>query len=84
MLAVDALWATGYIAAMEDEGQQEVVAAGILLDLVRHLGAKERQKIIPALRATANLVVGSDEQVSRAAHDLASWLWLPVGEAFRW
>ncbi|KAG0726139.1 Importin subunit alpha-1 [Chionoecetes opilio] len=59
---LDALWATGYIAAGDDEGQQEVVAAGIVPDLVRHLGAKERQKIIPALKATANLLMGSDDQ----------------------
>lgn len=66
-VVVDALWAIGYIAEKEDEGQQEVVAAGIIPDLVTHLEAKERQKIIPALRATANLVMGSDEQVSQPA-----------------
>ena len=61
---MDALWATSYIAAGDDEGQREVVEAGIIPDLVNHLEAKERQKVIPALRATANLVMGSDEQVS--------------------
>ncbi|XP_045120992.1 importin subunit alpha-3-like [Portunus trituberculatus] len=61
-VTVDALWAVSYIAAEDEEGQRELVAADILPDLVTHLGAKEHQKVIPALRATGNLVMGSDDQ----------------------
>lgn len=67
MLAVDALWLAGYIAAGDEEGQREVVAAGAVPDLVRHLGARERQKVIPALRATGNLALGDNSLVSDPA-----------------
>ncbi|XP_050711694.1 importin subunit alpha-1-like [Eriocheir sinensis] len=57
---VDALWLAGYIAAGDEAGQREVVAAGAVPELVRHLGSRERQRVIPALRATGNLALGDD------------------------
>ncbi|XP_063877254.1 importin subunit alpha-1-like isoform X1 [Scylla paramamosain] len=60
-VTVDALWTVSYIAVGDEEGQREAVEADILPDLVTHLGAKERQKVIPALRATGNLVMGSND-----------------------
>lgn len=64
MSAVDALWLAGYIAAGDEAGQREVVAAGAVPELVRHLGSRERQRVIPALRATGNLALGDDSMVS--------------------
>lgn len=64
MSAVDALWLAGYIAAGDEAGQREVVATGAVPELVRHLGSRERQRVIPALRATGNLALGDDSMVS--------------------
>lgn len=64
MSAADALWLAGYIAAGDEAGQREVVAAGAVPELVRHLGSRERQRVIPALRATGNLALGDSSMVS--------------------
>lgn len=62
-LAVEALWLASFITAEEDAGRREVVAAGVVPDLVRHLGDRKRSRVIPALRATGHLVMGDDNLV---------------------
>ncbi|KAK4299200.1 hypothetical protein Pmani_028518 [Petrolisthes manimaculis] len=62
-VVVDALWAVDYIAERDDDSLSDVLDCnGLVSLLVKHLNSHEHERIIPALRATGHLVVGSDEQ----------------------
>lgn len=66
LFTVDALWAVNYITGHypDDDSLQIVLDSGVVGGVVRHLASEQKQKIVPALRATGNIVIGNDEQVS--------------------
>ncbi|XP_042888914.1 importin subunit alpha-4-like [Penaeus japonicus] len=63
---VDALWALSYMSEQGDDEVEKVVQEDLLPVLVRHLGSDQTQMIVPALRATGNIVSGSDTQTEAA------------------
>lgn len=63
--SVDALWTVGYYTDMGNNYIQQVVDAGMIPLLVKHLHSSEVRVVSPALRAVGNIVSGTDAQVSR-------------------
>ncbi|XP_047475404.1 importin subunit alpha-3-like [Penaeus chinensis] len=63
---VDALWALSYLSEQGDEEIEGVLREDLLPVIVRHLGSDRSQMIVPALRASGNIVSGNDLQTEAA------------------
>lgn len=62
---MDALWALSYLSEQGDEEIEGVLAEDLLPVIVRHLESERSKMVVPALRASGNIVSGNDAQVWR-------------------
>ncbi|XP_069989414.1 importin subunit alpha-4 [Penaeus vannamei] len=63
---VDALWALSYLSEQGDEEIEGVLGEDLLPVIVRHLESERSKMVVPALRASGNIVSGNDAQTEAA------------------